>query len=482
MPARRSKTEARRPAGSAEPGDGTDDGLVPRGLFWLLVAGLAWVPFWLGSNRPLPWAVNLVLFPALVLVCELRLLLRRKRRPVPASRIAVPVLTTAAVVGWVCVQMASWTPAGWHHPLWALTGETLRTVPRGAISVDTEQSWLALLRLIPVLATFWLSLQLCRDPARARQLLMSLAVIAGLYALWGLVAFIAMPETVLWFPKEAYRSSVTSTFMNRNTYATYAGMGIVIAAAMTFATLDIGGRRGSFWRMQAAILSALFRGPGLTLLLCLAVGLLALLMTGSRAGIVSTVAGLAALMAVLLLRGNFRRSALVVGLVGALAVLAFGLGSDLLLTRLEANSVWDEGRAAIYRITLTAIADSPWLGMGYGTFAQVFPLYRDTSILYYWSVDKAHNTYLELVLGLGVPATALWLSGIGALWGRCFWAAIRRSRDFVAPLAATAVTALVAIHSLFDFSLQIQAVAITWAAILGAGVAQGWRRQDRRAR
>jgi hypothetical protein len=41
-------------------------------------------------------------------------------------------------------------------------------------------------------------------------------------------------------------------------------------------------------------------------------------------------------------------------------------------------------------------------------------------------------------------------------------------------LVATSATVIVALHSFVDFSMQIQAVALTWTALLGAGVAQSW--------
>ena len=40
-------------------------------LLALFIGGLAWVPFWLGSNRLLPWAINAVVFPGLLVVYEL---------------------------------------------------------------------------------------------------------------------------------------------------------------------------------------------------------------------------------------------------------------------------------------------------------------------------------------------------------------------------------------------------------------------------
>jgi hypothetical protein len=47
-----------------------------------------------------------------------------------------------------------------------------------------------------------------------------------------------------------------------------------------------------------------------------------------------------------------------------------------------------------------------------------------------------------------------------------------RRRDQLFPLAAAAATVLVALHALVDLSLQIPAVAVTYTALLGLGVAQ----------
>ncbi|MFC6491681.1 hypothetical protein ACFSKM_02820 [Ancylobacter dichloromethanicus] len=44
-------------------------------------------------------------------------------------------------------------------------------------------------------------------------------------------------------------------------------------------------------------------------------------------------------------------------------------------------------------------------------------------------------------------------------------------------LVALSVSAAVLSHAAVDFSLQIQAVAITYWAILGAGLAQSWSRR-----
>ena len=51
-------------------------------------------------------------------------------------------------------------------------------------------------------------------------------------------------------------------------------------------------------------------------------------------------------------------------------------------------------------------------------------------------------------------------------------AAVSRRRDATAPTVAASAALLVGVHAMVDFSLQIEAVTLTFMALLGAGVAQ----------
>jgi hypothetical protein len=199
-----------------------------RVLLWAFIAWLAWCPFWFGGAVLLAWGINAVLFPGLVVIYELSLLIRGARHPVAIRQIKLPAALFVAVVLWILVQNATWTPNWMHHPIWQMTADALGRPVEGSISVDRELTSLALLRLITAASVFWLALQLCRDASRANLLLVSIAAIIGAYAAYGLVAAWLMPGRVLWF-KNAYlliwpRGVVTSTFVNPDSFSAYAGM------------------------------------------------------------------------------------------------------------------------------------------------------------------------------------------------------------------------------------------------------------------
>ena len=129
-------------------------------LFWLLIGGLAWVPFWNGSNELIAWGINAVLFASIVFVYESSLLIRGASHPVGVRNIAVPAALFLSVLLWVYVQTAAWSHSGLNHPIWAMAADALRRPVEGSISVNRDLTNLALLRLVTAGLVFWLSLQL----------------------------------------------------------------------------------------------------------------------------------------------------------------------------------------------------------------------------------------------------------------------------------------------------------------------------------
>ena len=166
---------------------------------------------------------------------------------------------------------------------------------------------------------FWLFLQLCRSPQRAHWTVQAVALIGMAYAIYGIVAFFVFPGTILWFTKYAYLDLVTSTFINRNSYATYVGIGLVCALACTFSayvrSANFVGR--SALRRAVAFVASTAGTAGWWLVGSFILSL-ALVRTGSRGGILASVAGLIALILMMSLRGRNAIAAMA-SLLGLLA-------------------------------------------------------------------------------------------------------------------------------------------------------------------
>jgi hypothetical protein len=129
------------------------------------------------------------------------------------------------------IQASTWIPAWLENSIYQYGRETLSIDLPGSISINRALSYMALLRLLTEGAVFWLFLQLGRSPQRAHRTVQAVAIIGMAYAIYGIVAFFVFPGTILWLTKYAYPDSLTSTFINRNSYATYTGIGLVCALA-----------------------------------------------------------------------------------------------------------------------------------------------------------------------------------------------------------------------------------------------------------
>jgi hypothetical protein len=313
--------------------------------------------------------------------------------------------------------------------------------------------------------------QIGRRPEAAHRLLRAFAVIATIYALYGLVEFVAPVPRILWFVKEAYVTDVTATFVNRNSFATFAGLAVighlVLIADVLARKTDLRSRRSFLLSLADSLL-----GDAKWLMLGLVVCGGALLMSHSRGGLISLLTAVAVLMVLVLAapatRGPWRLWFAGIGIAG-LAIVVMLTGATT-FGRLDQMSNDLEMRPKIAASVLRAIGDNWLAGTGYGSFGDIFPLYQPLNVV--GNVGLAHNDYLENALELGVPAATLLVTAVLYLAGRCLIGVFKRRRDVVYPLAATAATVMVGVHSAFDFSLQIPAVTVTYAVMLGIGVAQ----------
>lgn len=443
-------------------------------LFWLFVVGLAWVPFWYGSNDWIAWGVNALIFPGLTALYELWLIISGKPHPIGARHLVLPALLFAGVVAWVFVQTLTWVPSPLVNPIWGMAADALGKPVAGSISVNRDLTILALIRLITAASAFWLALQLCRNGERARLFLGSIGVIACAYAGYGLIALKA--GQLPWLNDlPAATGFVSSTFINRDNYATYAGMGFIILLGLTLRRYreEISDAGGSPRLFIASIIEG-SGGSGAALLAGGFLTLVALLLTGSRGGLVSTGLGLFVLV-ILGRRGEHDRGRehlaliFVAFLLVAATLVVFG---GVIASRIEGAGLYDANRLAVYLLALRSIVNAPLFGYGYGTFVDVFPLYRDRSIGVWGAWAQAHDTYLELFQGLGLVFGWMLICCVVLLVMRCIRGAARRRQDATVPQVAAGALALVGVHALVDFSLQMQAVALTVMAILGAGVAQ----------
>lgn len=433
-----------------------------RPAFFLLMVVLVLSPLPLGSTRPLPEALLLVGSFAALLFWSLRSGQDFFGKPVGLLGPALLALL------WALLQMVP-LPVGWGHHIWQEVG-----VARGSLSVDVSATFIGCLKLAAYGALFWLATQAGRSPRLARRLLGGLTAAAGVYAAYALFIYLTGNTTVLGLQKTDYFESMTGTFINRNAFAASCGMGLLGASGLFLQQLRraLDGSPSFF-----SALRILRPVSGLIALVVLAL-LVCLLLSTSRAGLVSAMFGLVVLWAGLFINQTLpRRMLLGMAAVAVMLLLAaLAIAGPVLLARLAPDMLIKDDRMGIWAATVQMIRDHPLTGQGLNSYDQLFPLYRSEDITR--SYTRAHSTYLELAAELGLPAALLFFLSYLLIGVRLFKGVLIRRQQAIYPVIGLAVLAQAAAHSLVDFSFQTPANAAGLAILLGLGVAQSWSSRE----
>lgn len=441
-------------------------------LFCLL---LIWAPLPLGSNRPWSWSFLVLGIAAAGLLMALHLVMRREALR-PPRMVGFAGLAFLGVAGWAWLQMQPALISGWAHPAWGALdalGIERSVGSAGAVSLDLDLTRDALIRLLGYVGAFIVAFVLAREAPAARRLMLVLLCTVTAVSAYGLFMVFGGARLLPFLAKPSYGSIVTGSFVNRNSFATYANLGVLIGFVWLFEPFlaDLGRRE---IRVLLRELVERLMGQRGIILVALLVLATASLLTASRGGFLSLAAALLAVLALLFLLTRPRLPALLVAIPLLVAAIwgLVALSGQAVLKRFENLS---DLRLEIWQVTRSMIDDRFWLGHGYGTYETTFYAYRDER--FPLVVDKAHNTYLEHAAELGLPATVLLYAGGLLLVIQCLKGLFQRRRDKIYPLIAVAASMLVAVHAIFDFSLQIPAIAVTYAAIMGIGCAQSVRSQ-----
>jgi O-antigen ligase len=353
---------------------------------------------------------------------------------------------------------------------------------QGYISIDPWSTATEAMKLAAYIAAAILALLMSQRASRAGLLLDALIAIGSFYSLYAVILrAIDVTQFQIFYAVPAVGKLISGPFVLHNSFATFCGLTTLCAVGRLFQSAGriVIPNRG--WRVFLVSLSEfLSGGRGRWLLAATIVNFSMLLASASRAGFASTMCGLMAmglLSAVSLKRRSHRRVVLLTSVaVGVLLLVLIGVSGGTLLFRLE----MPEGeipRIVMWQAGERMIADAPFLGLGLGTYEDAYPLYANHAE--HFIVDKAHNDYIELAAGLGLPAAACWLLAMGLLVGRCLKGVRARRRDGIFPLLAVSASVQVGLHAIMDFSLQMPAVAVFYAAILGMGLAQSFPSSSR---
>lgn len=451
-------------------------------LFNCLLILVLLSPLPLGCNRPWAWSLWALLIGLLAICWAIRIFKNAKAKILLPQITAIPdiILVFIGVLSWAVYQIFMPVAFSVQHPLWNLTEKALKIQAPALISLTPADGMAAIMRILSYGLVFFLCFYYCQIKDNAKLVFQGLMSAGFLYSLYGLIIYFGKYGMVLWFEQPAALTTVSSTFINRNHFATFAGLTLLCSLALLSeginisARYNIGGNLGWQRFFENLILRAWF--PALVFII---IGT-ALILTCSRGGFFSSLLGVLVLLTALNLNSRTRNYYVLwlIAISAGLGTVVFELSSTGLLARLDLQGLTDEHRLNVFTQTWSAVLTNPWLGFGLGSFEEVFPLYKNAgfpgTVTYPLLQDYAHNTYLEVLFELGIPAgLALCYCFFRLAW-ICFKGLFVRKKDWIYPATGFSATALVAAHASVDFSMQIPAIPYTYLLLMGAACGQSF--------
>lgn len=381
---------------------------------------------------------------------------REEARPVPRALYALAGVAVALPL----IQLLPLPPALWQ----ALPGrenqaEALAAIGEGgswrSLSLAPHATFASLLAILPVVGAMLAASQLERRDRTAIVVTIVLVSLAG--AGLGVLQMAGGPEDFRFYEK-AHRGWLVAFHANRNAAAD----GLLIASlAMAVWTLGRARRHG---------LSA--TGLGIFAIVQ-AVFLIALIMTGSRAGIALCLVVVAVQLAMFRAAGiGVGRKRSIAWLAGVLAVLASSfawLSSASRLSQVaERFDATSDFRTELWADSIAAIGQFFPAGSGIGTFPEAFLPAERLAVLDDLFPNRAHNDYLEFLLEAGILAPVVLLIGAGCLF-TLLRSAYRACGEALSPqiLFSVGVLLVIALHSIVDYPLRNMAIAVLTGTAVG---------------
>ncbi|CCD92772.1 putative O-antigen polymerase [Bradyrhizobium sp. ORS 375] len=443
---------------------------------WLLAGIAALAPFPYAGTDPTTLAVLAGMIGLAVAFCRPTL---RDRGNGLLIALGLLIIALYAVVLHEQLSLHPWLGLS-PDPAWRQALQLLGSEPAAPLSLVRDQPVFALGAPLACLGVLACAVVVASSPTHAELLLKAVAWSGLAYALYGLAAYLVDPSVVLLRDKVLDRNVLNATFPNRNTAALYFGCCAVLWELLLLRRLSARGALEAGWRSLRAVTwdRKLVLAAAATLI-CLT----CVMLTGSRAGLVISLAGGLGAASLVLRRQFASWRGVLWGLAPAVVIILAALAvlGGQVTERIGAHGLEGGGRLETYAATWRMIQDHPLVGAGLGSFRYVFPRYRDVDASIWGIWDRAHSTPLELAAEMGLPLAVVVCVAWGVVLVLLARGAVTRRTGGIFPIAGLICGGMAVLHSLVDFSLQIPGFAIPVLTLMGVGLAQRHRSGGRRA-
>lgn len=327
------------------------------------------------------------------------------------------------------------------------------------ISLDPFGTRLNAIHFTALLLFFASLLTFIDSAKRLRKIVLMITIFGFVFAFFAIIQSVLSPNKIYGIYEVDYATPFGS-FVNRHNFAAYMEMTLCLPLGLMF-------------------VGAIGKDRRLLYITAIALMGVALLLSGSRGGLISLLAAIFFLVFVTTRTKNYNQLALKIGLavllVATIVVGSILIGGESSLTRLAetANSQdFSTSRTHIWNVTLGVIAKNFPFGAGFGAFGVAYTPFDSYNGLE--RVEQAHNDYLEVLATAGIVGLIIGGFFIYKLF-RSGFANATTSNTFRRGVCVGAFAGCFAIlvHSLFDFVLHTTAIAVLFLTLVSLVVISG---------
>ena len=339
-----------------------------------------------------------------------------------------------------------------------------------SISIYCHQTKLELFKLISYFGVFFLGLKLFDSKKKIKRAVIVIFVAGVLEAFLGIFQMLTKSNKIFWFWQSAYKKGgYFGSFVNPNHFAVYMGITTCMGIGLLLSRPKIPFYPSEeSWRHYLNRFESYISKNILLVFLITIMGS-SIFLSLSRGGILCFLFALIFIFLLQGIRASKRKRAIVIIVPLILAFLTW-VGIDPVLKELSTLLKLTKAapqRPVAWKDSLRIIKDYPLVGVGWGNFQNIFPLYKDPSLKRsFW--DHAHNEYIEYAVDTGIVGFLLFY---GAVFLCFFWIIkrwIKRTETFSLGITLGGISSmfLLFMGNAFTFNLHIPAIAFTFFLIM----------------
>ncbi|MBI5376817.1 MAG: O-antigen ligase family protein [Candidatus Schekmanbacteria bacterium] len=313
---------------------------------------------------------------------------------------------------------------------------------------------------------------------KMKKILVSISIIGGIEAVYGLIQYISGDEMLFRFTRlDHAKGRLIGTFPSADHFSAYLQMCIFCTLGYLMYIGDFGGfasgrkQKLSFidkvrrffleddkWEGKVALFISIIS-------MCTAI-----VFTKSRAGMLSLIISIICFTFITRIKFSSKWSVAIVGIILVITVL---IGAWIGMTpvfdryfQINPNEEFEEGRPSIWVSTFNIFRDFPIFGSGLGTFVHMYPSYT-TRNNQGW-VNHAHNDWLEILSDTGIAGFGIVIAGFFYLTFKGFFKIfITKEKQLIWVFIGNYMAIFsIAIHCITDFNLKTTADSFLLVVII----------------